>query len=206
MAFIPAPQVAEFVTRFTNFAAAEMVNVYNVVHSATSWTVEELTEVAEAIEAWETASARPWRTSAVSLFRISCRDISTQFGNILEYDVVPAISGQLAGLPLPNNVTFCVSYRTTLSGRSNRGRHYWIGLNETQVTGDTIGGDHANGIRDALRTLNQTVLGALGCQLCIVSRQVNGVARTTAQVTNVSNIFYTDTLIDTQRRRLPRPG
>lgn len=206
MAFIPAPQVAEFVMRYRDAAANEMVNVYNVVHAASSWTVEDLQGVADILENWESAFARSERTSLVSLYRISCRDITTQFGNILEHDVAPVIPGQLAGAALPANVTFCLSYRTTLAGRSNRGRHYWIGLNETQVTGDIIGTDHANLIQTALRTLNVTLLGGAGMQLAIVSRQVNGVPRTTAQVTNVTNIFYTDTVVDTQRRRLPRSG
>lgn len=202
MAFIPAPQVAEFVMRYQSVSGAQMVNVFNILHTNVTWSPEELEDMATILHDWEQNTARLYRCSGVSLIRISARDISQQFGAILEQDVSPAIVGSVSTPPLPGNVTFCISYRTGLAGRSNRGRHYWIGLGEAHVDGDVVTQTTADNIQGALTLLNDVTLANAGAIMVVVSRQVNKAPRVTAFTPGINAIFYVDRFVDTQRRRL----
>jgi len=206
MAFIPAPGVAEFVMRYTLSSTNPAVNVYNILHQGGEWTEQELQDTCVLLETWESQEAKLFRSTGCVLGRISARDLTTQFGPILEYDVDPAIQGNLQFPLLPSNVTFCISYRTGRAGRSRRGRHYWIGLAESQVTGNFMDTNQANGIQGALVELNMVRLLAAGQLMVVLSRQENNVPRTTAQAAGINGIFYTDLKVDTQRRRLRLGG
>lgn len=72
--------------------------------------------------------------SNTSLVRIGLRDLTA--ANQPEFlDTGGAVGGVTAGDPLPAQVAACVTLRTQFSGKSNRGRVYIGGFNETENIG-----------------------------------------------------------------------
>lgn len=110
-------------------------------------------------------------------------------------------AGDNVGDSVPANAAVAVSLRTDKRGRSYRGRNYVAGfVPADQPTPTTIGTTLASALVDAWVGLN-TYVDALGFDLCVVSRQHNGVPTNPAEMNDVSTIMC-DTAIDSQRRRL----
>jgi len=108
--------------------------------------------------------------------------------------ISPADSGEIAQPSLPGSVALCVTLRTALAGRRFRGRKYFSGLGEDQVTGNVMDPGAAESIRAAIFTMMAALAGN-ATQLCIFST----VGLTLVPVTNVT---LTDTRVDSQRGRL----
>lgn len=113
--------------------------------------------------------------------------------------------GGLNDPALPGNVAACLSFRTANRGRSFRGRIYLPGLTEPSVIGNNLNGIRAAGITAGFAVVS-TVMASLGLAHVVVSRVSNGVPRTTGVATGVSSILFTDTSVDSQRRRLGGRG
>jgi hypothetical protein len=111
----------------------------------------------------------------------------------------PGTNGQPA---LPGNVTICVSLRTGLTGRSARGRWYWVGLGEGQVVENTLNAGVAVSITAAMDNLINA-MNAINSPPLIVSFFSNGGPRPGGPVKFfVTDALLVDTTIDSQRGRL----
>jgi len=120
-------------------------------------------------------------------------------------NVSPPFAGSSAGESLPNNVTYCISFITNARGRSFRGRNYVPGLGNGQVDGNNI----VSTTRTALLAYYSTLKAAvseLSWEMVVVSRFEDGVARTTGVTTPITTFTTFDTVVDSQRRRLPGRG
>jgi hypothetical protein len=100
-----------------------------------------------------------------------------------------------------------VSFRSALSGRSFRGRNYIPCLTNSQVTGNLIDvswqGDIINAYAELL--FGGGALPA-GWVWVVVSRFTNNLPRVTGIFSEVFSVLVTDTIVDSQRRRLPGRG
>lgn len=113
-------------------------------------------------------------------------------------------AGTLAGVALPGNVTFCISFRTPNRGRSGRGRNYWGLLTEADVTGNFLSVTRRNAILAVYQRLITTP--PTGWQWSAISRYNNGAPRATALIQNITNVIAVDDAVDSQRRRLAGRG
>lgn len=99
---------------------------------------------------------------------------------------------------LPGNVTFCVSLHTALASRRTRGRKYFSGLGEADVTGNSFdtsqGGAILTGISNMIGNL-----AANSTPLCIFSP-------TGLTLVPVISAVAVDYFVDSQRRRLTGRG
>jgi hypothetical protein len=107
-------------------------------------------------------------------------------------------SGAIVQDSLPSNNAFCVRLRTALPGRRFRGRKYFAGLGEGDVTGNTYDIARADGIVSAV----QDLIDALATNLTPM-QIVSFVGETSVPVTSAS---YFDRIVDSQRRRLTGRG
>jgi hypothetical protein len=110
------------------------------------------------------------------------------------------VAGSETSPALPGNVTVAVKWLTATRGRSARGRTFHVGLCESQVSGNDVGGAVLVNLAAAYGAL-LTRVNVNFATLRILSYQTNGAPRTTAQATTV-NALAIGSKIDTQRRRL----
>lgn len=202
MDYIPVPQAATVELLYRQDGQI----VENVLGfrfaSVTSQTISDLTGLAAAVKSWWTTNLQPIVHSAVSLYMIRATDISSQSGPVVEYTTgLPAV-GATGADPMPNSVTIVYKAKTALRGRSYRGRIYHVGLAESHVTGNIVVSTQQTALQAAYTALLATMAGY---NYGIISRQLNGVKRTTGVITPVVSLS-SDGVIDSQRRRLPGRG
>lgn len=107
---------------------------------------------------------------------------------------------------LPANVTLSVKFSGGLTGRSQRGRTYWLQLSEVDVVGNSVLTGKLGAILGALSAFFDAVNGSVNdCQHVVVSYCNGGAWRTTGATTPVTS-YTSDGLIDSQRRRLTGRG
>jgi hypothetical protein len=134
------------------------------------------------------------------------KSIATQPGPEATFSAGLPAPGSLGDPALPNNVTVAASLRSNLTGRSARGRWYWQGLTEPQVTGNAIAAGVLTSIDAALTNLQSSIDGA-GFAWVIVSFFTNNAPRVGGPVYfTVVDIVFVDDVVDSQRRRLPGRG
>lgn len=203
MTFIPAPNVVSVEIRCTR----DNQKVENRLHInvLTAPTPAILASVAAAVKARFVSTWLPLLPTDVILRELYLADQTTQFGPTHTQPGLAGEVGTRAGPPLPNNITLCYSLRTAERGRSRRGRLYWMGFQEGDVTLNNVDATHAENIRVAIGSMRGDIATA-GWAWVITSYQENKVARVTAASTIVTSVALVDTVVDSQRRRLPGRG
>jgi hypothetical protein len=183
-----------------------MVNVYHFIRPTLGWDPDALGDLAEAMLAWESNTAKNQRSNQVICIGAEARDLSVQDSFVVAVAAIPPIEGTRSSPVLPANVTLAVSLRTPFAGRSFRGRTYWVGLSEGSVQGDFVIPAVAQGVLAAIQQLIETVPQPLNAQLAVVSRYHNGAPRGVGIATPVTSAVLVDSRVDTQRRRLVGVG
>jgi len=112
--------------------------------------------------------------------------------------IAGGIAGTVVQDSMPGNVAFCVRLRSALSSKRTRGRKFFAGLGEGDVTGNEWDAARAatliSGVQDLIDALD-----ANGTPMQIVSF----VGSTSVPVLTAS---YFDLFVDSQRRRLTGRG
>ncbi len=203
MAFIPALAVAQ--TELVYSLGGSVVE--NVLHYqiplASSPEILTLF-AADVYDKWDEL-IKSYVPAEVSLTAIKVTDLTTQTSPAIVYSTNLPAPGLRPGQLLPNSVTCCFTKRTNFRGRSFRGRLYWPGFTETDVTGNTIAPSLITAITGTLNAMVTITSQGNPWPMVLVSRYHNNAPRTEAEVTPVSH-FTCDGVVDSQRRRLPRRG
>jgi hypothetical protein len=205
MAFVPVPNVCQTNVR-ARLDSQRIENVFYwlVPGGLTESTVANLTN--DVLESWSTHMLPQLQTNYV-LAEVYGVDLSSADG--AAYTAVPVSTspGTLGGAPLPNNVSICMSHRTAKRGRSYRGRTYLPGGSQSTASGANHFSDsYATSLLAAFAVFRSDVEADIGCQLGVVSRVANKVPRTTGHFEFINSTLFTDTVLDSQRRRLPGRG
>lgn len=206
MAFIPVPNVAEVTMVYTGPNSNRMVNVWHFWRESGSWNADDLGDLGEAMLTWESANARTGRSNSITCIGVECRDLTVVDSFVVTVVPNPLIVGAISAPVMPSNVTLATSLRTPFAGRSFRGRSYWIGLAETEVTGDFVAQARVTQIRTAIDLLRTAVGPSNGAVLAVVSKFANGAPRAVGVATAVTSVLHIDNRVDTQRRRLVGEG
>lgn len=211
--FIPVPNTA-FIEMVYSYAGSTIENTFHVQKS-TPFTAAELRTLALAFNAWDGTTAPTWasiRTQNSILTTIKSRALDSAAAPIDIYVLpVPRAGAVSAGINLPGNVTFALTWQTGLAGRSQRGRLYFPGLNGFILQGtpnqNLVAASWAN---DCVTRMNNLIsqISALGSghKLVVTSYMSNGVWRAVGQNTIILNAAYANLAVDNQRRRLAGRG
>jgi hypothetical protein len=204
MDYIPVPNCAqlEFVYSFGGQTCE------NVLHYTKddAWDVVTLTALADAAIAEWIANIKPVMTNLLSLTSVIATDLASQSGpSITRAGGLPS-AGTQTGTALPNNCALVVTKRTTLRGRSFRGRIYHPGLPTPQTSANNVTGAFVTNIVNGWNALTAiTMPGPITAQMVVVSKFTEGNPRVLGITTPVVNVT-SDGVIDSQRRRLPGRG
>lgn len=203
--FIPVPNVAQVELVF-QISSAIAENIFHVRKSS-PYSAADLIALRNLVDNWDSTSYASRRSNTVSLFRIISKALDSLGSPVDDYGLPTPRFGGTAASAVTNNTAFALKKATGLTGRSFRGRLYFVGLPATVVEAgtQTVSAVAANLIVAALNTLI-TSLAAAGHTLGVVSYMSNGAWRSEGLFTPVTGWVYTDRVLDSQRRRLPGRG
>lgn len=193
---------------FANTALVELVYQCNSVvcentlyfRGGTPWSTSSLNDLGTAVWSWWSSQLKPLQGATLQLTEIKCRDMSTQFGAYGGYVPVSGNVGTRVSPTLPNNVTVAIKFTTTLVGRRNRGRNFFVGLCEDQVGVNNVNTADAAAIVSAYEELLVTAWPNSANH--VVASRATAEAPSWTGVTTLITGYSVDPRIDTQRRRL----
>jgi len=200
--FIPAPDIVKVEFRYTMLGQQTM-NVFYFFQEG-GWTVTSMNAFADfAEDTWNT-NIKPLLHAGTTLREIVVTELSAE--SSFQITNPSGAVGTRAGTPLPNNIALVVSFRTGLTGRSRRGRVYHSGVVEADVTENSFNNTQAFEIRTAYEDFFTSFIAEGDWVHVIVSYCEDGVWRENALITPVAAYTIVDTVVDSQRRRLPGRG
>ena len=210
MAFIPAENGIKVELNYLQ-QGENTANVF-YLRNANPVNAGILSDLGIIVRDWWIANMAPLTTQSTSLQTIILTDLTEEdsFQVTISSDLPEVGSAGIA--PAPNNVTVVTKFTTGLTGRSNRGRSYFAGLD----LGDTVSGNQmvsatfADDLGEAWEAL-LTALSVTDARLVIASfySGVDGdgkpIPRAAAVMNNVIEASV-NPVLDSQRRRLPGRG
>lgn len=210
MPFIPAVNTAQIRAQF-DYQDEQCENVH-YVESQSAWTAETLLDLAEFYASWWTVNVQPSVPETLALVRVLVRDMTTASGLAVEFTGGLPANGEQAVEALPNNVTLAIKWTTGFSGRSFRGRTYFLGLADSGVNGNIAAPTTITNISGWYQDFLDGIPAANADWALVVASFYSGVdangdpiPRSTAVLTPVIGLSI-DNVIDSQRRRLPGRG
>lgn len=204
MPFQPAPDIAQ-VTVFQRLDGQNVENVFHFHSDSGPITAISIEDLATGVGDYWGLNMLPQQTAQLLMHHVTALDLSSAAGVVGSSRSGTGFGGQSNDF-LPNNVAVCMSLRTGLSGRSFRGRSYFAGLTEQQVTGNDVEPDALAAIEAAYTGMLGSGTLATGWSLCILSRVTAGAPRLEGVSTLVTSALVLDSTVDSQRRRLPGRG
>lgn len=176
-----------------------------------TWIPDEIVDFTNSLRAYIEEELMPLLSSAIGLVEIVARLLDTASSIGFNLPVNPPVTGGVPTESLPNNVTYTISFKTGLTGRSFRGRNYVPGLDINAVTGNQIDAtkrtallDYYTGIR-AL-ALESSVTWVVVSRYSGVDGDGKPIPRATGVTTPITSVSTFDNTVDSQRRRLPGRG
>ena len=198
MAFQPCPNTIS-VTFVGVQNGTPVVNVFHVFEG-TGWTTTDMTATGNACISWWRTYIRGGIHPSYTLEKVVVRDLTTATSPQIEIPVTTDNVGLAAGAPAAANMALTLSWRTNTIGRSYRGRTYFGGLpNSALSTAQIVDSTFAAGFVTGGAALI-SIIQALGHELVVLSRYLNGVARVVGLVTQIISVVC-DTKVDSQRKR-----
>lgn len=210
MPFVPVPGVIQVDVIY--LIDSQRVENTMYFEKGDGWTLEDISTWLEELNTLIQSDLLPFLSSSLQLIELVARLLDTASSIGLSFVPSPTPSGGVTGDYMPNNVTYTISLKTGLTGRSFRGRNYVPGLPKGDADGNTIQSDLRTGLL-AFYNLLITNAAAFGNPMVVVSRYsgvdpVTGkpIPRVTGLSTPVTTAATFDQTLDSQRRRLPGRG
>jgi len=151
---------------------------------------------------WWTANGTAIRAAAsvnLTYQSVRIRDMSSSAGEEGEFVIPSGTTGTIGEDTVPYNATSVLSWRSSHVGRSGRGRWYFCGIPENQVSGNIV----SAGYQVLLAAVAAAITGYSGTVAVpvdsVVASKTDGVLYTI-----VGTII--DLFVDSQRRRLQGRG
>jgi hypothetical protein len=205
MPFQPVPATIKL-SFFYTWAGQQCMNRIHVGVGATLPSEAECQSVATMGATWWLGNVQDLVPLNLSLRQVEAVSIAEQNGPQATFSSGLPAAGTFAQPSLPNNIAFCVSLRTGLTGRSARGRWYWAGLTEAQVVDNTVDTGTVTDIVAAIDNLLGAI-NALNADPILVSYNSGGGPRPGGPVKFIiTDALAVDSFVDSQRRRLPGRG
>jgi hypothetical protein len=202
--FIPALNTAKLELVVSAFGQ----RAENVLHfrKPTAWDAVSLDTLAnQAFAAWD-AHIAPMTSNAVTLEVIKATDVAVEDGLGVEVDGDGHTGTHTSAAAMPLGTTAATKFSSGFTGRSRRGRAYFIGLSKDQVSNNQLATGVAADLSDMWAAFVADIAADMtGVEHVIVSYCHDNAWRTNAVVTPVTD-YTTNQDIDSMRRRLTGRG
>jgi len=202
MAFQAVPDVAEAVINITGHGESYV----NTLHGkkAGGYDLADLTALAVAVDLAVGTNWLPLQSGDYAYIRTTVRGLA--FEN--DQEVIVSLTsglGQVAGAALPDNVTLSIKKKSAQTGRSARGRMYWIGMPAANLAANELALDTSavTDIVAALEAVRVAIAGTVWTPV-IVSRRTAGAERPFGIPFDWIDTVAVNADVDSQRRRLRR--
>jgi len=201
VAFQPVPNAASASIGIRTNGVLEY-NVLNFQY-ATEPTVGQVQTLAEIVGDWVVSDYMPTCGSDSEYVETRTRGLS----HAVDVQGIHTTGAGTAGshpFSEPNNVTKAFSLKSGLTGRNARGRMFHAGLpNDALTDPNHVTQDWVDDVLDALEAL-KILIEAAAWIWVIVSRNLDGVKRTTAVTYPIEAFTVVNLTTDSMRSRLPK--
>lgn len=201
--YIPVPDTLQANLRYT-CAGQRLENVLNFSYEGLGFGPACIA-VVDVINTELWPNIRTSMTNQLQFVEIYMVDLASSSGETRTGTPGIPSAGSVDSPPAPLNVSFCVSHRTAQRGRSFRGRTYIGGLAYNVIQSQQLAAGNAGTILAAFQLMRDAAAAA-GAPFVIVSRYSGNLPRAVGVSTPVTSILLQDTIVDSQRRRLPGRG
>lgn len=205
MAFVPSANIGE--ARVICLLDGQITN--NILHFAFDSppiTSGDIAALAAAVDTWFGSSVLTLLSASLQYLRTETRDLTSQAGDRGAANSM-AGEGSAGGDVCPNNVAPCISFQTIQGGRSGRGRFYLPGIPKAVTTASHLQTSFMNDLGIAFNDLLPgNDLAPPGWTWVVLSKTTGGAPRPGGVGYPVTLAYFTDGIVDSQRRRLPGRG
>jgi len=204
MAFIPVENTAKVALLFQQYGQKLVQTLW--FNKASDWTSEDLNDLATAVNSWVVDELLPLMVNNVSFIGSTAVDMSAAGSEGVELLEGTPVAGSGGSQGLPSNVTAAIKFLTGLTGRSNRGRNFIVGIPREATTGDNINGASAAEFVSAYEALASYLTGLTADH--VVASLYSGVdgdghpIPRSAGVVHAVTSYAMDLALDSMRRRL----
>lgn len=204
MAYTNGIQVAELVVK----GQCDLQELNNTLYFkyVSTVTLTELTQLATDMRDFWENNALAQLPTTYEFLGVKASDLTTQTSETVEIAATSINNGTLTSLALPNHNSFTITFNTNNRGRSYRGRNFWPLLTESDVSNNELSEGRANNIRGVYSLMVGPDELSSGWTWGVFSRIQNKVQLTNGIFTPIQSVKYTDRVVDSQRRRLPKRG
>lgn len=169
------------------------------------YTLADLNALASVIDAQVQGTWKAQQNANAVYLRTEVRGLAV-INDLLAINSLNAGPGVHVGGPFPNNVTFAVKKLSGLTGRSARGRCYWIGIPTGQidpVDENNLLAPYVASVVAAVDSIRTSIDSAPLWSPVLVSRFLSGAARSEGVTFPWIGSTNVDLQFDTQRGRMP---
>lgn len=201
MAFQSVPETAVAEVIYTQHGETLQMGFY--AKFAGGYTQTDITLLADIVDTRVGLSFLPIQTAECTYERTEVRGLEDENDFTATDSTNTGIGANISG-SLPNQVTYSVKRASALTGRSARGRVYWIGLARDDLAADDnfLNAVDATAIVAAIENMRNTLNGS-GWAAVIVSRVTGGLPRIVGVTFPWISTVGVDARVDTLRNRLP---
>ncbi len=148
----------------------------------------------------------PRQTVDATYLRTEVRGLANENDLVAEADAGSAVGDDAFG-GLPNSVTCAIKKSSGLTGRSARGRVYWIGMPKDKLEAadeNTIDTTFVAALVTAVDGIRTNIESVGTWEAVLVSRFLDGEKRTVGEKFDWVATSSVNNIVDTQRGRLPK--
>jgi hypothetical protein len=210
MPFVPVPNTIEVDINYLQDSQVLQNTLY--FENPIGWDAGEIGGFLTALRTLIVSDLMPLLSASIQVFELVGKllDAASSVGFTLA--VSPPVSGGDINEAMPNHVSYAISFKTGLSGRSFRGRNYVPGLTTASVEGNVISSATRTGLLDFYTTVLD--MATTASVIMVVVSRYSGIdpvtkkpiPRVTGITTPILSFSTADLVIDSQRRRLPGRG
>jgi hypothetical protein len=206
MTFVPCYDTAQVELRYT-YTSQKVENTLTFLHDG-AFDLDDLQALAGYFDSWWYSGLRAYQVVGTYLSEIFVRGLNEESDISYSSSTYSGQQGTASGTALPGNVTFCVSFRTGLPGRSYRGRNYTVGLSVNYLYGpNAVSSTYRNAIVSLYSNLRHSAGYVPSDWTWVVaSRYHNGVPRAAGVMVEITTVLAVNDYLDSMRRRLTGRG
>lgn len=203
MAFQPVVNAASINMIYT-LNGITVQNVFYALHTG-PYLLSNLQSLANNVDLAWAGSFAPDQPIEVAYIKTEVRGLTLENDLVAESSASAGL-GTHIGAALPNNVSFAIKKISGLTGRSARGRTYWVGVPRTELNSadeNLLKSSYAGTIVTDIDLIRIAIDGVGLWSAVLVSRFANKVKRPTGVTFPWIGTVNVDLRVDTQRSRLP---